>query len=109
MHSDHANDMYTHSDHGNEMRPHSDRGNDMHTYLDHGNKMQPIVNMCNDILCDENGSDIDSIYIYIFIRTYFLQSSTQKKQLYTNKIYKKIILLKYMNKMNKMNSVMNEN
>ena len=26
--------------------------------------MQPIINMCNDILCDENGSDsdIDSIY-----------------------------------------------
>ena len=27
------------------------------------------------------------IHIYIFIRTYFLQSSTQKMQLYTNKIY----------------------
>ena len=33
------------------------------------------------------------IYIYIFIRTYFLQSSTQKMQLYTNRIYKKIIIL----------------
>ena len=32
-------------------------------------------------------------YIYIFIRTYFLQSSTQKMQLYTNKIYEKIIIL----------------
>ena len=39
--------------------------------------------------------------IYIFIRTYFLLSSTQKIQLYTNKIYKKIIIIiKYMNKMN---------
>ena len=39
--------------------------------------------------------------LYVFIRTYFLQSSTQKMQLYTNKIYKKIIiLLKYMNKIN---------
>ena len=47
------------------------------------------------------------IYIYIFIRTYFLQSSTQKMQLYTNRIYKKIIiLLKYMNKIN---SNMSEN
>ena len=47
------------------------------------------------------------LYIYIFIRTYFLQSSTQKMQLYTNRIYKKIIiLLKYMNKMN---SDMSEN
>ena len=46
-------------------------------------------------------------YIYVFIRTYFLQSSTQKMQLYTNRIYKKIIiLLKYMNKMN---SDMSEN
>ena len=52
MHFDHGNDMHTHSDHGNEMHRHSD----------HGNEMQPIVNMCNDILCDENGSDIDSIY-----------------------------------------------
>ena len=42
-----------------------------------------------------------------FIRTYFLQSSTQKMQLYTNRIYKKIIiLLKYINKMN---SDMSEN
>ena len=47
------------------------------------------------------------LYIYIFIRTYFLQSSTQKMQLYTNRIYEKIIiLLKYMNKMN---SDMSEN
>ena len=46
-------------------------------------------------------------YIYIFIRTYFLQSSTQKMQLYTNRIYEKIIiLLKYLNKMN---SDMSEN
>ena len=66
MQSDHGNDMHTHSDHGNEMRTHSDHGNDMHTHSEHGNAMQPIVNMCNDILCDENGSDsdsdIDSIY-----------------------------------------------
>ena len=43
---------------------HFDHGNDMHTYSEHGNAMQPIVNMCNDIFCDENGSgsDIDSIY-----------------------------------------------
>ena len=46
------------------------------------------------------------IYIYIFIHTYFLQSSTQKMQLYTNNTYKKIILLKYMNTMN---SDMSEN
>ena len=74
MHFDHGNDMHTHSDHGNEMNTHSDHDNDMHTHSDHdndmhthsehGNEMQPIVNMCNDILCDENGSgsDIDSIY-----------------------------------------------
>ena len=61
MHFDHDNDMHTHSDHGNEMHTHSDHGNDMHTHFEHGNEMQPIVNMCNDILCDENGSDIDSI------------------------------------------------
>ena len=63
MHFDHGNDMHTHSDHGNEMHTHSDHGNDMHTHSEHGNEMQPIVNMCNDILCDENGSgsDIDSI------------------------------------------------
>ena len=48
-----------------------------------------------------------SACIYIFIRTYFLQSSTQYMQLYTNRIYKRIIiLLKYMNKMS---SVMNDN
>ena len=43
---------------------HSDHGNDIHTYSDHGNGIQPIVNMCYDMLCDENGSgsDIDSIY-----------------------------------------------
>ena len=43
---------------------HSDHGNDMHTHSEHGNEMQPIVNRCNDILCDENdsGSDIYSIY-----------------------------------------------
>ena len=42
----------------------SDHDNDMHTDSDNGNELQPIVNMCNDILCDENGSDsdIDSIY-----------------------------------------------
>ena len=42
----------------------SDHGNDMHTHSEHGNEMQPTVNMCNDILCDENGSgsDIDRIY-----------------------------------------------
>ena len=49
----------------------------------------------------------NTLYIYIFICTYFLHSSTQKMQLYTNKIYKNIIiLLKYMNKIN---SVMSEN
>ena len=48
------------------------------------------------------------LYIYIiFIRTYFLQSSTQKMQLYTNRIYKKIIILLIY--MNKMNSDMGEN
>ena len=64
MHFDHGNDMHTHSDHGNEMHTHSDHGNDMHTHSEHGNEMQPTVNMCNDILCDENGSgsDIDRIY-----------------------------------------------
>ena len=64
MHCDPVNDMHTHSDHGNEMRNHSDHGNDMSTHFEHGNEIQPIVNMCNDILCDENGSgsDIDSIY-----------------------------------------------
>ena len=64
MHYEHGNDMHTHSDHGKEMRNHSDHGNDMHTHSEHGNEMQPIVNMCNDILCDENdsGSDIYSIY-----------------------------------------------
>ena len=30
-----------------------DHGNDMYTHSEHGNEMQPIVNMCNDILCDE--------------------------------------------------------
>ena len=47
---------------------HSDHGNEMHTYSEHGNEMQPIVNMCNDILCDENGSgsDIDSIYDVVY-------------------------------------------
>ena len=64
MHFDDGNDMHTHSEHGNEMRNHSDHDTDMHTHSEHGNEMQPIVNMCNDILCDENGSgsDIDSIY-----------------------------------------------
>ena len=43
---------------------HSDLGNDIHTHSEHGNETQPIVNMYNDILCDENGSgfDINSIY-----------------------------------------------
>ena len=64
IHSDHDNGMHTHSDHGNEMYTHYDHGNDMHTHSEHGNEMQPIVNMWNDILCDENGSgsDIDSTY-----------------------------------------------
>ena len=64
MHVDHGNDMHTHSDHGNEMHTHSDHGNDMHTHSEHGSEIQPTVNMCNDILCDENGSgsDIDIIY-----------------------------------------------
>ena len=53
-----------HFDHGNDVHADSDHGNDMHTHSEHSNAMQPIVNMCNDILCDENGSgsDIDSIY-----------------------------------------------
>ena len=63
-HSDHGNEMRTHSDHGNAMRTHSDHGNDMHTHSEHGNEMQPIVNMCNDILCDENGSGSDICSIY---------------------------------------------
>ena len=50
-----------HFDHGNDMHTHSDNGNDMHTHSEHGNEMQPIVNMCTDILCDENGSDTDSM------------------------------------------------
>ena len=64
MHFYHGNDMHSHSDHGNEMHTHSDYGNDMHTHSEHGNEMQPTVNMCNDILCDENGSgsDIDRMY-----------------------------------------------
>ena len=62
MHFDHGNDMHTHSDHGNEMHTHSDHGNDMHTHSEHGNEMQPIVNTCNDILCDENGSGSDIDY-----------------------------------------------
>ena len=62
MHFDHGNDMHTPYDHGNEMRIHSDHGNEMHTHSEHGNEMQPIVNMCTDILCDENGSGSDRIY-----------------------------------------------
>ena len=47
---------------------HSDHGNDMHTHSDHGNEMQRIVNMCNDILCDENGSDIDMmLYVTMYL------------------------------------------
>ena len=39
---------------------HSDHGNEMQTHSKHDNKMQQIVNMCNDILCDENGSGSDN-------------------------------------------------
>ena len=53
-----------HSHHGNDMHTHFDHDNDMHTQSEHSNEMQPIVNICNYILSDENGSgsDIDSIY-----------------------------------------------
>ena len=52
-----------HFDHDNEMRNHSNHVNDMHAHFEHGIEMQPIVNMCNYIVCDEDssGSGIDSI------------------------------------------------
>ena len=60
-----------HSGHGNEMLTHSDHGNGMHIYSEHGNEMQPIVKLCNDILCDENGSGSDIASIYDVVCTMY--------------------------------------